>query len=70
MAEKDAEIWTCHFLSRKKCGNLDFIIFNGGKRCGKLNFVIFYVGNLDLSFLMAEKDAESWTLSFFIFKFD
>jgi hypothetical protein len=41
MAEKDAEIWTCHFLSRKKCGNLDFIIFNGGKRCGKLDFFLF-----------------------------
>jgi hypothetical protein len=46
MAEKDAEIWTsCHFLCRKKCGNL--------------NFVIFYVGksaeNWTLLFLLAKK---------------
>jgi hypothetical protein len=45
MAEKDAEIGLCHFLCRKKCGNL--------------NFVIFYVGksseNWTLSFLLVEK---------------
>ena len=45
MAEKDAEIWTlsffrsekvrkfelCNFLCRKKCGKLDFVIFDGEK---------------------------------------
>jgi hypothetical protein len=36
----------CHFLGRKKCGKLDFIIFNGGKRCGKLDFVIFDGGKV------------------------
>ena len=46
MAEKDAEILT-------------FVIFLGRKKCGNLNFVIFYVGKSSkswtLSFLLAEK---------------
>ena len=47
----------CHFLGRKKCGNLNFVIFYVGKsaeswtllfywqkKFGKLNFVIFIGG--------------------------
>jgi hypothetical protein len=30
----------CHFLGRKKCGNLNFVIFCW-KKCGKLDFIIF-----------------------------
>jgi hypothetical protein len=45
MAEKDAEIWTCQFLCRKKCGKLDFIIFIGKKSAESWT----------LSFLLAEK---------------
>jgi hypothetical protein len=45
MAEKDAEIGLCHFLCRKKCGKLDFIIFIGKKSSE----------NWTVSFLLVEK---------------
>ena len=35
--------WTVIFIGGKKCGKLDFVIFDGGK-VWKIDFVIFYVG--------------------------
>ena len=48
----------CHFLGRKKCGNLKFELCNFlcWKKCGKLDFII----------LLAKKSSESWTLSFLL----
>ena len=54
-SETTLKFGLCNFLGRKKCGNLNFvifyvgknlgkldlIIFNGGKRCGYLDFVIY-----------------------------
>jgi hypothetical protein len=41
LAKKVWKVGLCHFYWRKKPGKLNFIIFNGGKRCGKMDFVIF-----------------------------
>ena len=54
MSEKARKVGLNHFEWRKRCGNLDFIIFIGKTSSERWN----------LSFLMAEKDAENWTLSF------
>jgi hypothetical protein len=67
MSEKARKVGLIHCLGRKKCGNMNFVIFYFGqsaeswtlsfyrrKKFGKLEFVIFIGG----------KNSESWTLSF------
>jgi hypothetical protein len=46
LAKRVRKVELCHFYWRKKLGNLNFVIFNGGKRCGKLDFVIFDGGKV------------------------
>ena len=60
----------CHFLGRKKCGNLNFVIFYVGKsfhwrkKLGKLNFIIFNGGKLDFVIFDGGK---VWKIDFAIF---